>query len=97
VPAGTAIIDFGNAPAQGSQASVAVTGQTGILTTSQVEAWIMASDSVVDPNGHSADEQQIENVEFRCGNLSAGVGFTIYGECWLGTVVGKFKVNWVWV
>ncbi len=89
---GTATIDFGNAPSVNTQAVVAVTGQTGIGTTA--EAWI-EGDTVADPNGHSADEHLTENVRFRVGTFTAS-GFTIYGECTLGTTQGQFLVHWVW-
>jgi hypothetical protein len=95
MPTGTATIDFGDAPVTGSQASVPVTGQTGILAASHVEAFLQGA-VVADPNGHSEDEHLIENLRVRCGAIVAGTGFTIYGECELGTTQGKFTVHWVW-
>lgn len=76
-------------------AQVAVTGQSGIVSGSNAEAFLMG-DSVADPNGHSADEHLIENLVIRCGSVIAGVGFTIYAFCALGTTQGKFQVRWVW-
>ena len=95
--AGTATIDFGNAPAKQTEASIAVTGQTSILASSKVEAWIMPT-AVADPNGHSEDEHRIESIKLTVpvSTIVAGTGFTIWGECLVGTTNGKFLVQWVW-
>jgi hypothetical protein len=73
MPRGTATIDFGAFPGA-SDTSVAVTGQTLIGATSQVEAWLSLSVSA----DHSADEHLIETIKVAAGNIVAGVGFTIY-------------------
>lgn len=73
---GTATINFGAFPGA-SDTSVAVTGQTGILSGSFVEAWIMPATSA----DHSIDEHLVEQLKVVAGNISAGVGFTIYGLC----------------
>ena len=70
---GTAMLDFGAFPGA-SDASIAVTGQTGILTGSYVEAWIRPEATA----DHSADEHVLETIRVVAGNISAGVGFTIY-------------------
>jgi hypothetical protein len=70
---GTTTINFGTFPGA-SDASVAVTGQSGILNTSLVEAWIYP----VATSDHSADEHNVETIEVRAGNIIAGTGFTIY-------------------
>jgi hypothetical protein len=105
---GTAILDFGAFPGA-SDASVAVTGQAGIVAGSLVEAWISLSASA----DHSADEHLVEEIEIFAGNISAGTGFTIYGICRSASVepdsarsrvttlkeprlYGKFNINWVW-
>lgn len=104
---GTAEIDFGAFPGA-ADASVAVTGQTGITGTSLVEAWLALTAST----DHSADEHRVESIRVTAGNISAGVGFTIYARndnmvCEPPTagkhrkypdpcVYGKWKVNWVW-
>lgn len=94
---GSITIDFGNAPAIATQTSVAVTGQTGIGASSQVEAWIMPVD-LAGANGHSEDEHMVENLKFTVpvSTIIAGTGFTIQGECILGTTNGKYTVKWVW-
>ena len=74
---GFAEIDFGAFPGK-SYATVDVTGQTGILTTSHVEAWL-APDATAD---HSADEHVIAAVGLRVLVTAlpiAGTGFTIGG------------------
>jgi adenosine/AMP kinase len=71
---GTATLDFGAFPG-GSDASVAVTGQTGIAAGSFVEAWLSPAATA----DHTADEHLVETIKVVAGNISAGVGFTIYG------------------
>lgn len=70
---GTTTIDFGAFPGK-SDASVAVTGQTSILSGSLVEAWLFPSATA----DHSADEHMIETMRVSAGNVVAGTGFTIY-------------------
>jgi hypothetical protein len=71
---GTALLDFGAFPGA-SDASIAITGQTGILGTSFVEAWILPAATA----DHSADEHLVETLRVVAGNIVAGTGFTIYG------------------
>ena len=70
---GTSVINFGAFPGA-SDASVAVTGQSGILAGSLVEAWIYP----VATSDHSADEHNVETIKITAGNVVAGTGFTIY-------------------
>lgn len=74
MPTGTALLDFGSFPGA-SDASVVVTGQTGIASGSFVEAWISPSVTA----DHTADEHVVETLEVVAGNIVAGTGFTIYG------------------
>lgn len=71
---GTADLDFGAFPGT-SDASIAVTGQTGIVAGSLVEAWIRP----VDTADHSADEHMVETIKVVARDIVAGTGFTIYG------------------
>ena len=71
---GTAILDFGVFPGA-SDASVAVTGQTSIATTSLVEAWLRPQATA----DHSADEHLVETLKVVAGNIVGGTGFTVYG------------------
>jgi hypothetical protein len=70
---GTTTVDFGAFPGK-SDASVAVTGQTAILPSSIVEAWLYP----VATADHSVDEHMIETIKVFAANIVAGDGFTIY-------------------
>ena len=95
MPTGTAVIDFGAYPG-GPTASVAVTGQSAILTSSFVEAWIRPQ---VDTADHSVDEHIVEPLKVVAGNIVGASGFTIYAEAISGCpcAYGTFTVNWVWI
>jgi hypothetical protein len=71
---GTTTIDFGAFPGA-SDASVVVTGQTGIGAGSILEAWIFPNVSA----DHSADEHMVETIRAfaDASTIVAGVGFTI--------------------
>jgi hypothetical protein len=71
---GTATLDFGAYPGT-SITSVAVTGQTGIVSSSLIEAWIRP----IDTANHTADEHLVDPPRVLAGNIIAGTGFTIYG------------------
>lgn len=94
---GSIIINFGDAPAIETQASVEVIDQSLILYTSKVEAWMMPVD-VTGDNGHNEDEHRVEDLRFTVpvSTVIAGVGFTVHGECMTGTTNGRFQVCWVW-
>lgn len=72
---GTAVVDFGSFPG-GTMASVAVTGQASILTTSIVRAWIRPADTAV----HSADEHIVAAtmIDIVVSDIVAATGFTIH-------------------
>ena len=72
---GTTTVDFGAFPGA-SDASVAITGQTGILVGSIIEAWLVAQPTA----DHTADEHRVETISVTCGNIVAGTGFTIYAQ-----------------
>ena len=71
---GTASIDFGAFPGA-SDASVVITGQAGILSSSLVEAWIFPADTA----DHSADEHIIDTIKVVAHTIVPGTGFTITG------------------
>lgn len=109
---GTATIDFGAFPGK-SDASVDVTGQSGIVSGSLVEAWIRP----VATSDHSADEHMLESIKVFAGNIVGGTGFTIYAfnvdknvgdPASKGTrtagygggdtlIYGTFTVAWAWL
>lgn len=98
---GTATLNFGAFAAGAStfahpntEASIAVTGQAAILAGSLIEAWLSAPAAA--SADHSVDEHRVENIQVRAGDIIAGTGFTIYGECLVGGTYGNFTVNWVW-
>jgi hypothetical protein len=71
---GTTTLDFGAFPGA-SDASVAVTGQAGIVAGSLVGAWLRPAATA----DHSADEHLVETIAIYAGNIVAGTGFTVYG------------------
>ena len=97
--AGQSIIDFGSFPGA-SDTSLAVTGQTGIQTSSIIEVNL----TPVATADHTADEHLVETLRIEAGNIVAGTGFTIYGVNTAkdgpsgdGTRIwGKWTVNWQW-
>lgn len=86
---GAAVLDFGSSPTDSASLAIA---DTNILGTSLVDAWLVA----IPTANRSADEHWAENVKVMAGNPTAGVGFTIYGQCTLGLTQGKLTVHWVW-
>ena len=90
---GTATIDFGSAPGA-NEASVSVTGISGILITSKAEAWIMGDDT---SSSHTAaDHRYVGNwLALTCGTPTAGSGFTIYGRS-TQKLTGTWTVRYVW-
>jgi hypothetical protein len=69
VAQGEASIDFGAFPGK-SDASVTITGQTNILSTSNIEAWIMPKATA----DHTADEHMLESIKVFADKSSIVVG-----------------------
>lgn len=69
---GTTTVDFGAWPGS-TEASVTITGQTGILSGSLVEAWILP-DTTAD---HTIGDHIAAPIKVVAHTISAGVGFTI--------------------
>jgi hypothetical protein len=93
MPSGTgdATLDFGAAPGT-NIATATVTGQTGITSTSGVEAYMMGTDSTAT---HNDFEHSIVPLRLSCTAITAGTGFTIQGISDL-RLTGTFRVRWVW-
>jgi hypothetical protein len=94
VTTGSATLAFGASMAQ--EASVAVTGQTGILVGSKVWAWLVPTATTQ----HSADEVMVNPPAVFAGNIVAGTGFTIYGNAYNlpgSQAYGDYTVAWAWV
>jgi len=70
---GTAVIDFGTFPGK-SDASIAVTGQAAILSTSKVNAWLRPEATA----DHTDTEHMVETLKVFTADILAGTGFTIY-------------------
>jgi hypothetical protein len=88
---GTTEVDFGAWPGA-NEASVAVTGQTGISLTTPVEAWLMAeatSDHTLQDATYAA-----RFISLTC-SAPSGTSFTIYARS-EHKMQGKFAVRFVW-
>jgi len=71
---GTADLDFGVFPGK-SHATIAVTGQTGIVAGSLAEAWIRPAATA----DHTSDEHIVDAPMICVADIVAGTGFTIHG------------------
>lgn len=92
VNTGTTNVDFGTG-AGTNYVTTTVTGQTGILTSSYIQCYLMAQDSTAD---HNAYEHSIVPMIVRAGNIVAGTGFDIIAVCdW--RLTGQFKIRWQWI
>ena len=91
---GTATLNFGTHPGS-NEASVVVTGQTGITGAAKADAFVMADDSTVD---HTANDHKYFEVfaSLSCGNPTAGSGFTIFARS-TEKLTGTWAIRWVWV
>lgn len=87
---GTATIDFG---AGDDIASVAVTGQASIVSTSTVFAKVRVEDTA----DHTIDEIVIDPLNVQPGPPVTGTGFTIYATGADGkTRSGQYVIDWGW-
>lgn len=89
---GVATIDFGAFPGK-NEATVVITGQSTISSTSKAEAYFMRETS----SNHTANDHSYAAffVALTCGPPTTGVGFTIYGVS-SEKVQGAFTVRYVW-
>ena len=92
---GTVDLDFGTTGAPTTRASVAVTGQAGIVAGSHVEAWLR----VVATADHSTDElREFIPLRFYAHSILAGTGFTVEAEVvGGGKTYGAVTAAWAWV
>jgi hypothetical protein len=86
---GQTVIAFGTGT---NYATAVVTGQGSIGTGSLVEGWV----SITASGATTADDCINECLIVRAGNISAGVGFTIYVNVDRGYAHGNYTINWVW-
>jgi hypothetical protein len=89
--AGTATLNFGTHGT--SNASVVVTGQTGITSDSLAESWVMASTTATNNADNHSLFAAIAGITV--GSIVAGTGFTITAIS-IEPVSGSFLVEWVW-
>lgn len=91
----TGEIDFGAFPGS-NEASVTITGQTGISPTSKVEVFFMADDTTTGTGAHTAADHRYAPlfIHLSCGAPS-GTDIPIYGRC-LDKMQGKFTFRGVW-
>lgn len=90
---GTATLDFGAFPGK-TDATLVVTGQASIVAGTLVEAWLRP----IATAEHSADEHMVDGPAVYAANISAGVGFTIYGFTTDKTLrYGTWTIAWAWV
>ena len=87
---GTAVVNFGSGALE---ASVVITGQTGITTSNLVEAWMLCNDTVGSQPDDSAWVERMNAYAIRIVN---GVGFTILCKPDYGKAFGSYNVGYVW-
>lgn len=88
---GHTTVNFGTFPGS-AQARTTITGQTSIVSTSDVEAWVRCELSA----DHSAEEHGIEDFTVQAMNISAGAGFDIVVRPKVGICYGLYNISWVW-
>jgi hypothetical protein len=88
---GHTTVDFGAFPGT-AEARVTITGQGGIVSGSDVEAWIRCEASA----DHSSDEHAIEDFVVQAQDINAANGFLITARPRVGLCYGVFNVSWVW-
>ena len=87
MPQGTTTIDFG---AGTTDVSVVVSAPT-ITGDQLVEAWIVPANTI----NNTADNHWVDDLKVIAGNVTAGVGFTVYAKCDTGLAHGVFNIGWV--
>lgn len=89
-----ATLDFGTHPGS-NEASVTITGQTNILSTSQVTVYVSATDT---STSHSAADHRYLPLfaKFSVSTPSAGTGFTIYARS-EQKLTGTWTIRWSWI
>ena len=91
---GQTTINFGAFPGA-PDASVVITGQSGIVAGSLVEAWIQP----IATTDHSVAEHYVDPPIILAAEIVAGTGFTVRGfatDLGVPMVYGAWTVNWVW-
>ena len=89
---GTGIIDFGATPAE--EATVVITGQTGLISTTHIEAWFEHGDSTAD-NGTAEHEEARATCPLACKWTVDG-SFEVKAMPIAMSGLGTFKFHFVW-
>lgn len=89
---GQAIVDFGGHPGD-YEATIDITGQTGIVADSSTDAWVVAVASL----DHTAEDHRYLATlcAITTGNIVPGVGFTVYAHS-QEQLEGKITIQWAW-
>jgi hypothetical protein len=90
--AGTATIDFGSWPGT-NEASVTVTGQTGIVSGSVCGALLIAETSGSHTPADAAYAAMF--ITLTCSAPTAGTGFAVYARSRY-KMTGTFSIKWFW-
>ena len=85
---GTTTVDFGTGK---TDVSVAVS-EPAITGAQLVEAWIFPAATA----SNTPDNHWVEDFKVVAGNVSAGVGFTIYAHCKTGLAHGIYNIGYVY-
>lgn len=88
---GTAVVNFGAFPGT-TDASIAVTGQTNIVSGSFVDV----RKRLVATADHSIDEHFVEEWDVEVGNIVSSVGFTVYARTRNKPLYGQWNVAFSW-
>lgn len=89
---GIAILDFGDTPSE--EASVVVTDQIGIDSTSSVRVWIQGDTM----GSNNTDEHKLaaETISLFTDIPTPNVGFTIYAVSRFAMWTKRFRLRWSW-
>jgi hypothetical protein len=87
---GDAVLDFGATPS--AEATVTVTGQAGVLSTSTVDAFFQGSSTA----DNSLTDHRFAAVALKLlvADIVDGVGFTVYATSIAGLATGTFNLKW---
>lgn len=89
---GTGIIDFGASPAE--EATVTVSGQAGLVSTTHIEAWFQHGDSTAD-NGIDEHEEAAAVCPIACKWTVDG-SFEAKAMPISAVGIGTFKFHFAW-
>jgi hypothetical protein len=86
-PSGTATLDFG---ASNKTAQTVVTG----VAQAKAASIILSSMRIEATTDHPTDDLLVDPIRVMAGDISAGVGFTVYGTMENAPANGLYRVDW---